>query len=369
MRTWIAVAAAAALAATWSVTPRRECQAQQSAPTTQPVLLDVGSPAPPVRAETWLNGPAVAVDQGDDKHIYVVAFWAGWSSPSVAALPALVALHERFVERGVTIVAVTEDRVDAVRDFLEKADPKLPFRVAVDVDGATTRAYCEAAGVGFVPYAFVIGQDHTIAWHGHPQQPELAQIVEQLLRGDYDLEAAARLVQQSRSVDQLEALFRDACAGQAWHTALLALDALLQTDVPQQRLLRYKLSILLGELGDLEAARAFADQMIAQRGEQAALLNSLAWDVVSEPRLYTRDPAIGFKLARAAFKAGGGRDAGIADTYARALHLVGRVDLAVTVQRKAVELATPLQREQFEKMLTFYEQCAALARDATAEPK
>ena len=331
-----------------------------SLPTTSAPSLDVGTAAPPIRATTWLGGGPEIVHERGATRVYVLAFWATWSGPSRAALPDLVQLHERCRSQGVRLVGVTDEPAEPVRAFLAELKPPLPFAIALDEHGATTRAYSEAAGVDFVPYSFVIGPDRTIAWHGHPQQTELATIIEQLLAGRYDAAAACELVRRARSVDHLEALFRDACEKGAWRTALLALDGLLQKDVPKERLWRYKLAILLGELEERDAARALAEELLAGYADNARFLNSLAWDVVSQPRLYQCDPEIALKFARAAYRVSGGRDAGIADTYARVLYLLGRLDLAIEVQTRAAEIAATEQREHFERMLSFYKRCQQL---------
>ena len=188
-----------------------------------------------------------------------------------------------------------------------------------------------AAGVSFVPYTFVIGPDRAVAWHGHPQQAELVLFIDQLLVGTYNRGVARERVRQARGVDRLEAMFRESYESQSWRSALLALDGLLKTDMPKKRLLRYKLSILLGELEDVTQARALADELMRSHAADAGFLNTLAWDVVSAPQMYRHEPEIGLRLAQAAYRASDGQDAAVADTYARALHVIGRVDLAIEV--------------------------------------
>ena len=338
-------------------------------PTTQPAQLDVGMAAPALHVLEWLNGKAIQVEKRDHPNVFVLTFWASWSGPSRTALAGLGQLDEKYRKRGVIFIGITEESAEQVKMFLDQAGSMLPFRVALDKQGTTTQAYCAAAGVDFVPYTFVLGPDRTIAWHGHPQQAELVLIIEQLLTGRYNLSQARTLVQQARSIDQLESLFREAYAGESWRTALLALNDLLNKDVPKQRLLRYKLAILLGELNDLEQARNLIGQLTKEYAQNGRFLNSVAWDVLSEPRLYRHDPEIGLTLARAAFLAGGGQDAAIADTYARALHMIGRVDLAIEVQQQAVSLSNSEQRTENERMLSFYRRCQALQATATAQPE
>ena len=338
-------------------------------PTTQPAQLDVGSAAPPLHISEWLNGKALQVEKRGRPTVFVLTFWASWSSPSRTALAGLGQLHEKYRKRGVIFIGITEESAEQVKRFLDQAESALPFRVALDQGGTTTQAYCATAGVDFVPYTFVLGPDRTIAWHGHPRQAELVLIIEQLLTGRYNRSQARALVRQARGIDQLESLFREAYAGESWRTALLALNDLLNKDVPKQRLLRYKLAILLGELNDLEQARMLVDQLTKEFARNGRFLNSVAWDVLSEPRLYRHDPEIGLTLARAAFLASGGQDAAIADTYARALHMIGRVDLAIEVQQQAVSRSNSEQRPENERMLSFYRRCQALQATATAQPK
>lgn len=375
----IAIAAAALLAQTPTAppsSPRSQTPQSQPASATAETLqaaiqhprLDVGSPAPPLDVAGWVNGKALELEGPHAPRIALVCFWASWSTPSRMALPALVDLHARFAQRGVDVAVVTEEPPAAVAEFLKQRDPPLPFAVALDQQGRLRARYCTAAGVGFLPYVFVIGPERRIAWHGHPQQPELVETLQQLLEGRYDAQAARASIRNARSLEHLEALLRDAYDERAWHTALLAIDALLEAGARPQRLLRYKLSILLGELGDRGQAAALAAELRTRYAEDARFLNSVAWDVVSQPRLYFQDPRIGFELARAAYRAGGKENAAIADTYARALHLIGRTDLALEVQENAVALSRPEQRPQHERVLEFYKACRALHAEAAAAP-
>lgn len=324
--------------------------------------LEVGDPAPPIQTSSWVNGPALAIEPKRQRRIVILTFFATWSEPSRAALSALADLHSPNSKVGVEVVAITADDADAVRSFLDNRDKPLGFRIAIDREHATTTAYCEAAGIGFVPYVFLIGPDRRIAWHGHPLQPELRDVLRQLQDGSYDRERARKLVRGSRSAEQLQAMFRDAYANEAWHAALLALNALLETDAEQPRLLRFKLGILLGELDREEEAGALVEQVLARYAGEPKLLNSFAWDLLSDARAFSRTPGAALKLAAAAYAADRD-DASIVDTYGRALYMIGRVDRASEVQRRAVELAKGDQKVAQARTLRFYERCLALQRE------
>ena len=64
--------------------------------------------------------------------IVVVDMWATWCAPCVERFPKMVALHERYASKGVTIVGMSlEDRDDAgavagAADFLVRQDARFP---------------------------------------------------------------------------------------------------------------------------------------------------------------------------------------------------------------------------------------------------
>jgi thiol-disulfide isomerase/thioredoxin len=321
--------------------------------------LDVGAAAPSWDARGWLNGRPMDVPDAAEDPVTVLTFWATWSGPSRAALAGLAQLDEEYRQRGVRFVGVTDESLEAVEAYVRQRRPRLDFRIMLDDDGATRAAYCPPAGVDFLPYTFLIASTGEIAWHGHPQQPELVLMLEQLLDGSYDAARARTLVRKARSVAQLERLFREAHADSSWRAAIMALDNLLELDVPPQRPLRYKLSILIGEMQDRAAARKLMREILAAHGDDPSFLNRLAWDVLSDERLYAVAPDIGWELARAAYGAAPER-ADIADTYARALHMIGRLADAVRVQKQAVAAAEPDQKSDHAQTLAFYDACLKL---------
>jgi len=328
----------------------------------------VGAVAPPIQAEQWLNGDAPNLAESARRPIIVLVFFATWSEPSRNTFGLLNHLQEQHSHDGVLVVGVTDEDERAVQPLIKLPRPAVRFRIALDPHRKLIRQYAEAAGVGFVPHAFVVDREGRIAWHGHPAQPELRDIVNQLVQGTYDREKARRLVLAACSADQLEALFRDAYVQQAWHSALLALDALLESDVPKQRLLRYKLTILLGDLGQEQSGRELVERILREYADDAAFLNSLASDILSDPRLYVPAPDLGLSVARAAYRASGGNDAAVADTYARALYVVGRLDLAIRVQQQAVQHADDTSREKYARLLDFYQRCQRLQSEVGTEP-
>ncbi len=334
-----------------------------SQPRTPPVSTHVGEPAPSLSISEWLNGDALDLSPGRTK-VALLAFAATTGTPSREALRELQSLHERFAAKGVVVAAITDDPPAQVHEYLADQQPKSGIRIGVDRAHATAAAWCDRVAVGFVPYAFLVGPDGRIAWHGHPRQPELAEMIDALLADRYRSEDAIRLIQRQRTPEQLERMFRDACEAEAWAAALAALEELQSADAaPALRLARYRLTILLGEMGDVPAAEALAEQLMQAHAGDVAALNALAWDVVGDSRQFSRSPRLGLRLATAAYRAGGRVDPAACDTYARAVYLCGRLDAAIAIQRRAVERASESQRPAMRRVLDYYLSCRELRID------
>jgi tetratricopeptide (TPR) repeat protein len=91
--------------------------------------------------------------------------------------------------------------------------------------------------------------------------------------------------------------------------------------------------------GDDAKLATLAAKLDVGQSKQALLLNEMAWTLLTEGRIKKRDLPLATKLAKAAYDACEGKEATIVDTYARALADSGRLDEAITYQKRAVDLA------------------------------
>ena len=156
-------------------------------------VLSIGDPAPPISVAAWANGaPVETLKQG---HVYVIEFWATWCGPCLSGMPHLSELQAKYAD-SVTFIGFTNESAGTVDQFLTSPwniDPKrrwnevVQYRLAVDKAGATSAAYMQAAGVGTIPHAFLVGREGRIEWTGHPMgiDEPLAKVVD----GTWDREA------------------------------------------------------------------------------------------------------------------------------------------------------------------------------------
>ncbi len=70
--------------------------------------------------------------------------------------------YQRFVERGVEVVGISSDSVDAHKGFAE--DCSLPFKILSDADGEVRRSYGVPSSIGLIPgrVTYVIDRQGTV---------------------------------------------------------------------------------------------------------------------------------------------------------------------------------------------------------------
>lgn len=135
---------------------------------TSPDELRVGDPAPPVVASAWMNLKASAKKPDLEDRVVMVEFWGTWCAPCVRAMPHVQALHDRYGDRGLVVVALSYERPEQMDAFLKKHAYTMP--VASDPEKKTVTAY----GVSGWPSTFVIDRDGKIAYVGGPYGAEPA---------------------------------------------------------------------------------------------------------------------------------------------------------------------------------------------------
>ena len=116
--------------------------------------------------------------------VTLVDFWATWCAPCRKSMPELQALHEKYGERGLTVLGISIDEGGAakVRKFV--VSKRFTYPIALDSEKAPA---WEAFRVKAVPAAFLIDRQGQVVaqWTGAaPKRGELDAALEKLLPAD-----------------------------------------------------------------------------------------------------------------------------------------------------------------------------------------
>ncbi|MEO6595987.1 MAG: redoxin domain-containing protein [Planctomycetota bacterium] len=129
----------------------------------------VGQPAPAVVATSWLNwqGDAPTLDSLKGR-VVLLEFWGTWCAPCVRAMPGIQKLHDRYRERGLTVLAISYEPPEKMQPFLTQNAYTMP--VGSDPKKQTVTAY----GVRGWPTTIVIDKSGKVAHVGSPYDAEAA---------------------------------------------------------------------------------------------------------------------------------------------------------------------------------------------------
>lgn len=88
--------------------------------------------------------------------VVVLNFWASWCEPCKREFPALNRLHSSLKDKGLVVLAVSEDSLKRALPFAERHGAAFP--VLIDQYGAVMRLY----GVKLIPVSVVIDRQGTV---------------------------------------------------------------------------------------------------------------------------------------------------------------------------------------------------------------
>ena len=118
----------------------------------------IQKPAPPAVTFTTLEGKPIALESLRGK-VVLVNFWATSCPGCIKEMPGMIETYQQYKNKGFEIIAVamSYDPPNYVLNFAQTR--RLPFPVALDVDGAHARAF---GNVQLTPTSFIVGKDGAV---------------------------------------------------------------------------------------------------------------------------------------------------------------------------------------------------------------
>ncbi|MFM9997083.1 MAG: hypothetical protein ACKVU4_14940 [Phycisphaerales bacterium] len=357
--------AALALVLLAGFTARDAAPAQAQSPAVPAVgSLKPGDPAPPLGVSTWLKGePVPAFEPGKT---YVIMLAATWTPLFREGIAGLNAVNRRLSDRGVKLVVVSvyENSRTAAETFAKLRGQGIEFSFGVDDvpappagrpddrewasnHGRTAVSWLRAAGRDTLPAAFIVDARGRLAWFGHPTYPrgETEEAVRLVLGGELTPDKAAEISrwyqERQQRFEAAEAKLRTSTARRDHKTASEAVGELIEIAEPHERsgLYALRMQILLTHLSDERGAKKLAEDALEgpHKGDPQ-VLNAVAWTMMDAVGVAKRDYALAQRLAEEADRLAEHKIAPIIGTLARAHFEQGKLDEAIEIQTRAIEL-------------------------------
>lgn len=318
--------------------------------------MTIGSVAPPLDITHVLKGEAPKAFE--DGKVYVVEFWATWCGPCIASMPHITELQKKYQDYGVQVVGVSDEPLPTVVNWLLKEgnNERTGYTLTTDPDESVKNAYFRAAGRRGIPCAFIVGKDGHVEWIGHPMridEPLEAVVKDSWDRSEFKSEWEASTRAEREAARQREALMT-ARRQKDWDTVMSIYDGMIEKSPSDMNAKIQKFMIMLIDMNEPEMAYDYASGLVDET-DNAMALNSMSWQVLTNPNVKTRNTEFALRAATKAAELSP-EDAAILDTLARAYHDNGMIKKAMMTQRKAVELAPEgRMKEDMKKALATYE--------------
>lgn len=168
----------------------------------------IGDTAPPLVVQEWIKGQPVEIKPGTN--IYVIEIWESSIPACRACITNLNDLQRRFKSNGVVVLGVSDEPLKQIREFVEhRYGTNIDYAIAADDRRKTALTYMMPIKQRGLPYAFVVGTNGILLWHGHPLAG-LDRVLEEVAAGRYDPEPAIKNEIANRQMEQYLLLARRA---------------------------------------------------------------------------------------------------------------------------------------------------------------
>ncbi|MBL9141717.1 MAG: TlpA family protein disulfide reductase [Phycisphaerae bacterium] len=302
--------------------------------------LSLGSKAPAPDISDFIRG--ARPEFFEPGKVYVLEFWATWCPPCRASMPHLSDLADKYKDKGVVVVGVSDEAPAKVESFLNKDEWKQKARyiLAADPDHSTHTAYMKASGQQGIPTAFVV-KDGVVQWIGHPT--ELDKPLEQIVAGTWDLKSAKTdfdtAMEAERKAMAKQETIAKAFDAKDWPTVLKAMDELIDDATgPDKAMMQLnKAQVLL--IADRNADGYALIETVLKGGTDGQLHTMAATIVLRTPELKDRRVDSAIAWLETALKAEDSINAQALAELASAWNMKGDHAKAVEFTERAISAA------------------------------
>ncbi|MDR0361411.1 MAG: TlpA family protein disulfide reductase [Planctomycetota bacterium] len=318
----------------------------------QATALDLGDAAPQIFPAKWITGSEVDPTTPDDKTIFLVEVWSTTCPPCVRSIPILNDLQKRYVDEDLKIVSFTTDEESEILPFLEMHP--MEYASFVDTEAQTYINYMAADNRNTIPHAFLFDRSGRLVWIGNPLdnvEEKIKQVLDGTLNGD-----KATAIRSAR--DRLQSAFEEQNMGDML-SALVELEDLEPTN-PQFFQLHYRLLSQFG--GDREEIAGLLRSWFKGANDNAESLVILSMVAIEQGLPEHRDPELALEAAKRAFSIDSSHKFEAGLTLSEVYKSLGRLDLAIEVLDKLIELGDAEEREFLETVRAFSQKSLDLGK-------
>ena len=341
----------------------------------------------------WIVGDSFKLMKKIDPEtapLTIVEFWASWDKASQISFPLLSKMQKHYTDK-IVLLAITQEKRDKVKQFLDKSKTAINFRIGIDPKGVISTKYLgDEAGV---PKIFIIDKDYNILWRGSPMDLEM--VLEKIFNKTFDpyllakISALHKKLQEEMQLERITAaigtiddlmkldpndklamrvrLFLFERRGQL-PAAIPFLDALIKKSPQTSSLYFVKLDIM-NRLGKSpEEIKTFCKVIFDKFNDSYSVLEHIAW--VAAFRLPLATAPLGVALdsiekAVAKFIESKNSDpaklANYLETQARIYYLIGKIAKAVEIQERVIRLRKgDVEEKQSTRFYNYYQKALEL---------